>query len=127
MKKDTAILSVLFLSYIAVAAALPRNPIQEDILERAYQAQSGLIVAVTEPGEVAAETAWLLSEQIKRDNTFDPLFLALQPEEQNSVLATLNLSESSLPALIYYDRDGQEISRVTNVLPSPMIKRIEKP
>jgi len=122
--KHTVVLSALILFYIANASAGPPDPIQKDILAHAHEAKSGVIVAVTDRGEVAADTAWLLSAQIKRDNNYAPLLLVLKPEERESALKTLKLSESSLPALIYYDRHGREISRVIGALPSRLIKQV---
>jgi DNA-directed RNA polymerase subunit H (RpoH/RPB5) len=122
--KHTVIFSALVLFYIAKASAGPPDPIREAILVRAHEAKNGVILAVTDRGDVAADTAWLLSEQIKRDNSYAPFLLALKPEERESALKTLKLSESSLPALIYYDRHGREISRVTGALPSHLIKQV---
>ncbi len=123
MKKHTVAFSALVLFHIATASAVTSNPIQKDILARAHEAKTGVIVAVTDRGKVAADTAWLLSAQIKQDNSYAPLLLVLKPEDRESKLKTLNLSENSLPALIYYDRHGREISRVVGALPAPRIKQ----
>lgn len=122
--KHTVVLSALALFYITNASAGPPDPVREDILARAHRTKSGVIVAVTDRGEVAADTAWLLSAQINRDNSFAPLLLVLKPEERESVLKTLKLSGRSLPALIYYNQHGREISRVTGALPSHLIKQV---
>jgi DNA-directed RNA polymerase subunit H (RpoH/RPB5) len=122
--KHTVVFSALVLLYIAKASAGPPNTIREEILARTNEAKSGVIVAVTDRGEVAADTAWLLSAQVKGDNNYAPLLLVLKPEERESALETLKLSESSLPALIYYDRHGREISRVIGALPSHLIKQV---
>ena len=122
--KYIAILSSLILFNTAHATAGPSSQIRENIVASAHKAKSGVIVAVTERGEVAADTAWLLSAQVNRDNSYVPLLLAFKPEERQVALKTLNLSEKSLPALIFYDHNGHEISRVVNALPSPSVKQL---
>lgn len=122
--KHTVVISVIVLLHIANASAGPPDPILEGILTRAQEAKSGVIVAVTDRGEVAADTAWLLSAQVMQDNRYAPYLLVLNSEERERALKTLKLSEGALPALIYYDRHGREISRVIGALPSRLIKQV---
>lgn len=124
MKRTALLLSVLVLFNVSNATAGQANPILENIVACAHKAKSGVIVAVTELGVVAADTAWLLSAQVNRDGRYAPLLLVLKPEERQSALKTLKLSEQSLPALIFYDRNGREISRVIGALPSASIKQV---
>ena len=124
--KRTVILSVLLLFIATNAKAGPPDPIQESILAHAQKAKSGVIVAVTEPGEVAAETAWLLSAQVTRNDSYAPYLMVLKPSERESVLKTLKLTEAVLPALIFYDHHGREVSRVVGALPSRSIKQARK-
>jgi hypothetical protein len=95
--------TIFFSALIPKASAGPPDPIREGILAHAHEAKSGVIVAVTERGQVAADTAWLLSAQVKQDSSYAPLLLVLKPEDREITLKTLKLLESSLPALIYYD------------------------
>ncbi len=122
--KRTLILSTIILLNIANATADMESALRENILSNAHKAQSGVIVAVTERGEVAAETAWLLSAQVMRNHSYAPLLLALQPEELKVAMKELKLTEQSLPALIFFDRKGREISRVVGALPSQSIKYV---
>lgn len=121
--KHTIIISSLVLFNVAYAAAGPPDTLKENILARAHEGKNGVIVAVTERGDVAADTAWLLSAQIKRDNSHAPLFLALNQEERESTLKALKLSKDALPALIFYDHDGREVSRVIGALPTLQTKQ----
>jgi DNA-directed RNA polymerase subunit H (RpoH/RPB5) len=122
--KHTFIIFAFIMFHIANASAGPPNPIQADILARAQGAKAGAIVAVTDRGEVAADTAWLLSAQVKRDSSYAPLLVVLKPDDRESTLKALNLVDASLPAIIYYDRHGREISRVIGALPSRLIKQV---
>lgn len=109
---------------IAYATAGPPDTLHEKILSIARQEHKGVILAVTERGEVAAETAWLLSAQVIGSKSHTPFLLALMPEEKMRVLAELGLRERSLPALIYYDHSGREVSRIIGVMPSRNIKTL---
>ncbi len=122
--KHTIFFSALILFYTTTASAGPPDSIQTDILAHSHDAKNGVIVAVTDRGEVAADTAWLLVAQIKQNSSYAPLLLVLNPDERESALKALELTESSLPALIYYDRHGQEISRVIGALPTRLIKQV---
>lgn len=121
--KRTVIISAFALFIAANAAAGPPDPLHKEILGLAQGAKKGVIVAVTERGEIAAETAWLLSAQVTRDDGYAPLLVALKPEERQQVLKSLKLRDSALPALIFYDRNGREINRVVGALPSRLIKQ----
>lgn len=121
--KRIAMITILTMFNVANAMAGPPDPVRESILARAHAAKKGVIVAVTERGDVAADTAWLLSAQVVRDDGYAPLLLAFKPEERENVLKTFKLTETALPALIYYDRRGREISRVVGALPSRLIKQ----
>jgi DNA-directed RNA polymerase subunit H (RpoH/RPB5) len=95
---------------------------QKSILARAQEGRDGVIVAVTKRGNIAADTAWLLSAQVKQNDSYVPLLLVLKPDESESELKTFGLTETMLPALIYYDHNGREISRVIGVYPMANLK-----
>ena len=119
----TLLLVIPILLGSAHAIAGPPEPLHGEILAKAQQAEKGVIVAVTEPGAIAAETAWLLSAQVVGSKRQAPLLLVLKPEQRTQVLKSLRLHETSLPALIFYDRSGREISRTIGALPSRLIKQ----
>ena len=106
----------------AHAIAGPPEPLRSEILAKAQQARKGVIVAVTKPGPIAAETAWLLSAQVVGSDKHAPLLLVLN-EDKEKLLQSLELHENALPALIYYDRSGREINRIIGALPSQLIKQ----
>ena len=107
----------------AHAIAGPPEPLRSEILAKAQHARKGVIVAVTKPGPIAAETAWLLSAQVVGSDKHAPLLLVLKPDEKEKILQSLELHEAALPALIYYDRAGREINRIIGALPSQRIKQ----
>lgn len=120
--KRTMIISALAISGIAHANVMA-GP-QEEILAKAADARKGVIVAVTERGNIAADTAWLLSAQVYKSNDYAPLLLVLKPEDREAVLSKFKLVDSALPALIFFDRKGREISRVIGAYPTAALKKL---
>lgn len=116
MKKflTTTSIAILLSSY---AYAGSTESIQKQVLTKASQSQQGVILAVTERGQVAQDTAWLLAHQLERDKGYAPLFIALNDKERKSTLKDLHLENSSLPALIFFDKHGHEVNRVIGALP----------
>lgn len=120
--KHTLIVSILAISSVAHATAMA-NP-QAEILAKAGEARKGVIVAVTDQGDIAADTAWLLSAQVQKNNDYAPLLVVLKPENREVVLKKLNLVGAVLPALIFYDRRGNEVSRVIGAYPVASLKKL---
>lgn len=120
--KHTMIISILAISGVAHANVMA-GP-QEEIMAKAADARKGVIVAVTERGDIAADTAWLLSAQVYKSNDYAPLLLVLKPEDRAAVLSKFKLVDSALPALIFFDRNGREISRVIGAYPTAGLKKL---
>lgn len=120
--KHMTIISVLAISGIAHANVLA-GP-QEDVLAKVRDTGKSVIVAVTERGSIAADTAWLLSAQVYKSREYAPLLVVLKPEDREAVLRKYKLDDSALPALIFYDRKGHEISRVIGAYPTASLKRL---
>ena len=78
----------------------------------------GVIIAVTKSGEIASQTALLLSSQIKQNTNFAPILLVVNTPEKAAMMKTLKLDIKSLPALVYFNHAGVEMNRVVNALPS---------
>ena len=117
MKKILTATSIaILLSGYAYAGS--HESIQKQVLSKASQSKQGVILAVTERGQVAQDTAWLLAHQIERDKSYTPLFIAFNDKERKNTLKDLHLEKSSLPALIFFDRNGHEVNRVIGALPA---------
>lgn len=120
--KRTLIISAIAISGIANATVMA-NP-QQEIISKAAEAKKGVIVAVTESGTIAADTAWLLSAQVQKSNDYAPLLVVLKPEDRQAVLDKFKLGDAALPALIFFDRNGNEISRVIGAYPTASLKKL---
>jgi len=120
--KHTLLVSTLVISGIANAAVMA-NP-QPEIAAKASETKKGVIVAVTERGEIAADTAWLLSAQVQKNNDYAPMLVVLKPEDRDAVLKKFDLKAAPLPALIFFDRGGNEVSRVVGAYPTASLKKL---
>ncbi|OIQ99149.1 hypothetical protein GALL_188870 [mine drainage metagenome] len=95
--------------------------VNRTIASQAVKHQDNLIVAVTEPGKVAADTAWLLSGKARENPKDKPVLLVLKTNNRLEMLKSLKLSETDLPALIYLDSDGNILDKVINAAPSTKV------
>lgn len=118
--KRSIIYSALPLIFAANAMAVEADAanLNSQTASRTVQSKGGLVVAVTERGEVAANTAWLLSNQAQGSDDYVPILLVLKPESRTETLKSLNLNTSELPALIFLDSNGNELNRVVEAAPS---------
>jgi hypothetical protein len=118
--KRSSIVAALSLIFIANAIAGETNTVNPKIpiASHADQGKAGLVVAVTERGDVAADTAWLLSKQVQGSHHYAPVLLVLKPEDRIATLKSLKLDAAELPALIFLDSNGKEINRVIAAAPS---------
>ncbi len=121
--KRSIIYSALPLIFVANVMAGETDAINLDsqITSHANLSKGSLVVAVTEPGKVAADTAWLLSNQVQGSHPDTPILLVLKPKTRIETLKFLKLSASELPALIYLDSNGNELSRVIKAAPSTKV------
>lgn len=94
------------------------NNLQSTIRSKAFASKRGVIVALAEPGSGAAETAWLLSQQTQPGSGYAPYLLVIGAERREQVYRELKLPENSLPALLIFNRQGREVSRITGVRPT---------
>jgi hypothetical protein len=111
----------LLLSTVLAAAALtvyakssPNFDIHTSVISKAAQSEKGVILVLTERGEVAAEAAYLLIAQIKQNQGYAPLLLAVEDEKIEGYKTALSLPDASLPAVIFFGKTGKEIARVVS-------------
>ncbi|HEY8118404.1 MAG TPA: hypothetical protein VIE91_04130 [Methylophilaceae bacterium] len=116
--KRTTLLAALSITFAVNAVAA--EPI---VTTDSQSLNKVLVVAVTEPGVVASDTAWLLSNQAL-DGREIPILMVLKPETRVSTLNSLKLTASDLPALIFLDSNGNELGRVVGA--APAVKVFEK-
>lgn len=105
----------------AYAKSSPTFDIHTSVISKAAQSEKGVILVLTERGEVAAEAAYLLLAQIQQNRGYAPLLLAVESDKAAGYKSALNLPEASLPVVIFFNKSGKEIARVVSAK-SAMIK-----
>lgn len=91
---------------------------KSNVVAKAASSGKGVIVVLTERGEVAADAAYLLASQLDQNPGFKPMLMAEEPEKLDSMMKTLSLPSGSLPAVIFYSKSGKELGRVVSALPA---------
>jgi hypothetical protein len=117
MKLILTILTLILVIGSQADAETSSNNLQSNIRNKASASMRGVIVALAEPGSDAAETAWLLSQQTQPGSGYAPYLLVVGDGQRKQVYRELKLPESSSPALLIFDRQGREVSRITGVRP----------
>jgi len=109
----------LFVSTILALGALtvfaknsPTFDIHTSVISKAVQSENGVILVLTERGDIAAEAAYLLLAQTKQNEGYAPLLMAVENDKVAGYKSALGLPHASLPAVIFFNKSGKEIVRV---------------
>lgn len=94
------------------AKTSPTFDIHTSVVLKAAQSEKGVILVLTERGDIAAEAAYLLLAQIKQNEGYAPLFIAVESDKVAGYRNALGLPSESLPAVIFFNKSGKEIVRV---------------
>ena len=112
----TAVVAVTSLGVTAKVNS-ESNDFRTSVLHKAQQSQKGVIVMLSERGKIAAEAAYLLSEQLQQNPGYQPLLIVPEDGKLQGYKKSLALNDEALPALIFFDKSGKELNRVTGTLP----------
>lgn len=109
----------LFVSTILALGALtvfaknsPTFDIHTSVISKAVQSENGVILVLTERGDIAAEAAYLLLAQTRQNEGYAPLLMAVENDKVAGYKSALGLPNASLPAVIFFNKSGKEIVRV---------------
>jgi spermidine/putrescine-binding protein len=106
----SAVLAVGALTVFAKTS--PTFDIHTNVISKAAQSEKGVILVLTERGDIAAEAAYLLLAQVKQNEGYEPLLLAVESDKVAGYRSALGLPNASLPAVIFFNKSGKEIVRV---------------
>jgi hypothetical protein len=112
----TAIVAITSLGVTAKVNS-ESNEFRTSVIQKAQQSEKGVIVMLSERGEIAAEAAYLLAEQLQQNPGYQPLLVVPDNRKLEGYKKSLALKDEALPALIFYDKSGRELNRVTGTLP----------
>lgn len=121
MKLIFMVLSTVFVMTTLTAKAedtLEMKDFKSSVMAKAAGSSKGVIVVLTERGEVAVDAAYLLASQLDQNPGYKPMFLAEEPEKLDAEMKALSLPSGSLPAVIFYSKSGKELGRVVSALPA---------
>jgi len=105
-----AVLAVGALTVFAKSS--PTFDIHTNVIMKAAQSEKGVIMVLTERGNVAAEAAYLLLAQVKQNEGYAPLLLTVEKDKVDGYKTALGLPSASLPAVIFFNKSGKEVVRV---------------
>lgn len=94
------------------------DSLKSAILRKAAASERGVILAIAERGSGAAKIAWLLAQQVQSNRGYTPYLLVTGAAERRQILQWLKLADDNAPLLVFLDRTGHELSRITGVRPS---------
>lgn len=116
LKRGPLLLSIAMAAGVltAYAKSSPTFDIHTSVISKAAQSEKGVILVLTERGEIAAEAAYLLLAQIQQNQGYAPLLLAVEADKVAGYKTALNLPEASLPAVIFFSKSGKEVARVVS-------------
>lgn len=86
--------------------------IQTLVEAKTQQSGEGVVLAISKRGESAAQTAYLLATQARSNHGYAPLLIVAEDKVLASQLSSLGLTAEQLPALVFFNRNGNEVSRV---------------
>src|SRR5690348_14627192 len=127
MKLIFMVLSTVFVMTSLTANAedtLEMKDFKSSVMAKAAGSGKGVIVVLTERGDVAVDAAYLLVSQLDQNPGFKPLFLAEEPEKLEGYMKTLSLPSGSLPAVIFFNKSGKELVRVVSALPASKTRQV---
>lgn len=113
----SAVLAVTSLTAIAEDPAV-NSDFKNSVMTKAAESQKGVIVVISDRGDVAVDAAYLLSAQLKQNPGFVPLLVVPEREKLEVYMKTLALSRESLPAVIFFNKSGKELGRVIGAQPT---------
>lgn len=92
--------------------ALAPPDMANTLKQKAAVSDKGVIVMLTDRGEIAAEAAFLLASQLEQNPGFAPMLMVAEQERLQAYMNTLAVRKESLPAMIFFDKSGREMGRV---------------
>jgi len=112
--------SILVAAWIMLAAQSINQPsnvpsIEQRVVDKIQKSGKGVILGIAAHGEdITALTDKLLTE-VESNRYYAPLFLSAEGTAFQRQLEQFGLAQDQLPAVIYFNPQGLEISRATRI------------
>lgn len=127
--KTILTVSVFVLAWILLAAqavndATHSPSIQQRVIDKIEQSGKGVILGIAAQGEDLSALTVKLLDEVESNRYYAPVFFSSEGAAFQRQLKNLGLAHEQLPAVIYYNQEGKEISRVTQIKPIPITKAV---
>ena len=122
LKRSSMLLGTLLMLASLSIMAEPAAELHIKVVSKASERDKGVIVVLTERGDIAVQAAYLLSAQLEQNSGYKPLLIAAEKDKLIGYMNALSLSKTSLPAVIFFDKTGKELNRVISVKPATEMK-----
>ncbi|HZV97462.1 MAG TPA: hypothetical protein VFF74_00585 [Methylophilaceae bacterium] len=102
---------------LTATAGTTQSDLKSSVMAKAADSKKGVIVVLSDRGDIAADAAFLLSAQLKQNPGFAPLLVVPERDKLQGYMKTLALPSQALPAVIFFNKSGKEIGRVVGAKP----------
>ena len=113
-------ISIFILAWILLAAQTVHEPskgpsIQQRVVDKIEKSGKGVILGVAANGEDVSALTTKLLDEVESNRYYAPVFFASEGLAFQRQLKKLGLAQEQLPAVIYFNQYGDEISRITQI------------
>lgn len=113
-------ISIFTLAWILLAAQTVHQSsnvpsIQQRVVDKIQKSGKGVILGVAAQGEDLSALTTKLLDEVESNRYYAPVFFASEGVVFQRQLKKLGLAPAQLPAVIYFNQYGDEISRITQI------------
>lgn len=113
-------ISIFILAWILLAAQTLHQSsnvpsIQQRVVDKIQKSGKGVILGVAAQGEDLSALTTKLLDEVESNRYYAPVFFASEGVVFQRQLKKLGLAPAQLPAVIYFNQYGDEISRITQI------------
>ena len=113
-------ISIFTLAWILLAAQTVHQSsnepsIQQRVVGKIQKSGKGVILGIAAQGEDLSALTTKLLDEVESNRYYAPVFFASEGVAFQRQLKKLGLAPAQLPAVIYFNQYGDEISRITQI------------
>jgi hypothetical protein len=108
---------ILLAAQIAHDNALEPS-IEQRVVDKIEQSGKGVILGVAALGNDTSILAMKLLDEAESNRYYAPVFFTAEGIAFQRQLKKLGLAQEQLPAVVYFNQEGDEISRITKIRPN---------
>jgi hypothetical protein len=118
--KTILTVSIFVLAWVLIAAQTAKETaqvpsIQQRVVDKIESSGKGVILGVAAHGEDVSALTTKLLDEVESNRYYAPVFFTSHGAAFQRQLNNLGLAQAQLPAVIYFNQHGKEISRITQI------------